>query len=228
MANASLDDCDQDGHQHSTYRRIELITGETQRRRRTVAEKARILADSFHPGAKVSEVALRHGVNRGLLWTWRRQARKHVADGQSAFVPVRMWARPLLGRSPPRQSCMKVPRWRHLRGQKRPEGSRQLAVSTSRSAVRAWVSAAPLMRQSCGRSSPISGAGHDYRPSGAAWAAHPGDRPAGRFSPRHGQPVHTGEGDTGSRSIRRRCFRLPRETRPTHNILHMVCGWQGR
>jgi transposase len=88
MANASLDDCDQDGHQRSTYRRIELITGETQRRRWTVEEKARILADSSQPGAKVSEVALRHGVNRGLLWTRRRQARKHVADGQSAFVPV--------------------------------------------------------------------------------------------------------------------------------------------
>ena len=90
MANASLDDCDQDGHQRSTYRRIELITGETQRRRWTVEEKARILADSFQPGAKVSEVALRHGVNRGLLWTWRRQARKHVAGGQPAFVPIRV------------------------------------------------------------------------------------------------------------------------------------------
>ncbi len=90
MANASLDDCDQDGHQRSTYRRIELITGETQRRRWTAEEKARILADSFQPGAKVSEVALRHGVNRGLLWTWRRQARKHVAGGQPAFVPVRI------------------------------------------------------------------------------------------------------------------------------------------
>jgi transposase len=53
-------------------------------------KKARILADSFQPGAKVSEVALRHGVNRGLLWTWRRQARKHVAGGQPAFVPVRI------------------------------------------------------------------------------------------------------------------------------------------
>lgn len=90
MANASLDDCDQGGHPRSTYRRIELITGETQRRRWTAEEKARILADSFQPGAKVSEVALRHGVNRGLLWTWRRQARKHVAGGQPAFVPVRV------------------------------------------------------------------------------------------------------------------------------------------
>ncbi len=53
-------------------------------------EKARILADSFAPGAKVSEVALRHGVNRGLLWTWRCQARKRAAVGAPAFVPLRV------------------------------------------------------------------------------------------------------------------------------------------
>jgi transposase len=28
--------------------------------------------------------------SRGLLWTWRRQARKHVAGGHPAFVPVRV------------------------------------------------------------------------------------------------------------------------------------------
>ena len=90
MSNASLDDRHQDGHQGSGYRRIELITGETRRRRWTAEEKARILAESFEPGAKVSEVALRHGVNRGLLWTWRRQARKGTAIGGQTFVPVRV------------------------------------------------------------------------------------------------------------------------------------------
>jgi transposase len=73
-------------------RRIELITGETRRRRWTVEEKARILAESFRPGARVSEVALRHGVNRGLLWTWRRQVRKHEAEAEPAFVPIRIAA----------------------------------------------------------------------------------------------------------------------------------------
>ena len=86
MANASLDD----SHQGSTYRRIELITGEARRRRWTAKEKARILAESFQPGARVSDVALRHGVNRGLLWSWRRQVRKHEAEAERAFVPIRI------------------------------------------------------------------------------------------------------------------------------------------
>jgi hypothetical protein len=66
MANASLDD----RHQSGTYRRIELITGDGRRRVVTEEEKARILTESFQPGAKVSDVARRHGMNRGLLWTW--------------------------------------------------------------------------------------------------------------------------------------------------------------
>ena len=94
MPNASLDHTHQDSHQGSSYRRIELITGESRRRRWTAEEKARILAESFEPGAKVSEVALRHGVNRGLLWTWRRQARKRTAGGEQTFVPVRIVEEP--------------------------------------------------------------------------------------------------------------------------------------
>ncbi len=89
MSDASFDARHQDSHQAGSYRRIELITGEPRRRRWSEAEKARILAESFEPGAKVSEVALRHGVNRALLWTWRRQARKRAAVGEPAFVPLR-------------------------------------------------------------------------------------------------------------------------------------------
>src|SRR5215469_15922414 len=86
MANASLDD----RHQGGAYRRIELITGAPRRRRWSAEEKARILAESFQPGARVSDVALRHGVNRGLVWSWRRQVGKHEIKGEPAFVPVRI------------------------------------------------------------------------------------------------------------------------------------------
>jgi transposase len=96
MGDAKLDDCLEDSHQarHQAkgYRRIELITGETRRRRWTAEEKAQILAESFQPGASVSEVARRHGVNRGLLWTWRHEARKRGAIGAPTFVPLRIAA----------------------------------------------------------------------------------------------------------------------------------------
>ena len=90
MTKARLDDSHQDSHQAGTYRRIELITGETRRRRWTTEEKAEILAESFQPGASVSEVARRHGMNRGLLWTWRHEARKRAAAARQTFVPIRI------------------------------------------------------------------------------------------------------------------------------------------
>jgi transposase len=94
MGDAKLDDClgdsHQDRHQAKGYRRIELITGEARRRRWTAEEKAQILAESFEPGARVADVARRHGVNRGLLWTWRHQARKRGVIGKQTFVPLRI------------------------------------------------------------------------------------------------------------------------------------------
>ena len=88
-------------HQHSaedsadTYRRVELITGRRRRRDWTLEEKAEILAASLEPGRTVSEVAAQYQVSRGLLWTWRRNAREASADaGRPAFVPLRLAAEP--------------------------------------------------------------------------------------------------------------------------------------
>jgi transposase len=75
-------------------RRVEVITGTARRRTWSAHEKARIVAESFEPGANVSEVARRHGVNRGQLFTWRRQAMRSGSadDGSNAptFVTVSM------------------------------------------------------------------------------------------------------------------------------------------
>jgi transposase len=77
-------------HQGSTYRRIELITGERRRRRWTAEEKAAILEESWQPGASISDVARRHGLNRNLLGTWRRQARGAGDERRPMFVPLRV------------------------------------------------------------------------------------------------------------------------------------------
>ena len=92
------DDSDKASFTHSTMpgelRRVEVITGTARRRTWSAHEKARIVAESFEPGANVSEVARRHGVNRGQLFTWRRQAMRSgsVDAGANAptFVPVSM------------------------------------------------------------------------------------------------------------------------------------------
>jgi transposase len=71
---------------------VEIITGHERRRRWSVADKLRILAECDEPGARVAEVAARHGVYRSLVFQWRRQAREAllVAEPTPEFVPVRL------------------------------------------------------------------------------------------------------------------------------------------
>ncbi|TKA94279.1 transposase [Cereibacter changlensis] len=81
-------------HEDGDYRRIEVITGKRRRRNWTAEEKARIVAESAEPGASISDVARRWGVNRGLLTVWRRhvglvQARPACGTAQGLhFVPI--------------------------------------------------------------------------------------------------------------------------------------------
>jgi transposase len=76
-----------------TFRRVEVISGVARRRRWPRSEKARIVAESYAPGASATAVAVRHGLHRNQIFAWRRQLRNHVAlIGAEApeFVPVRL------------------------------------------------------------------------------------------------------------------------------------------
>ena len=91
--NDNHNDTHQDNRKdNESYRRIELITGTTRRRRWSDDERARILAESFEPGANVSAVARRNGVHGGLLHYWRKQAKtqaREAAQGDAPlFIPV--------------------------------------------------------------------------------------------------------------------------------------------
>jgi transposase len=69
----------------------EVLTGPERRRRWGSEEKAGIIAEMTVPGAKVSEIARRHGISRGLLYTWRREAgQQSVASALPDLVPVVM------------------------------------------------------------------------------------------------------------------------------------------
>ena len=50
---------------------IEIITGRERRRRWSVVEKLRIVAESQEPGVRVCDVASRHDVSPSLLHGWR-------------------------------------------------------------------------------------------------------------------------------------------------------------
>ena len=74
------------------YRRVEVLTGPGRRRAWDAATKARAVAESYAPGAVVSEVARRWQIAPQQLFTWRREARA-ASPGASAaavleFVPI--------------------------------------------------------------------------------------------------------------------------------------------
>jgi transposase len=65
--------------------RVEILSGVERRRRWSRDDKARIVEETLAPGAKVSEVARRHGISASLVFTWRRQAR--ASQEMAAVVP---------------------------------------------------------------------------------------------------------------------------------------------
>jgi len=67
--------------------RGEVLVGPERRRRWSVEEKLRILAQSVAPGASVMLVCRMHGISSGQLYTWRRQFRTGELTG---FAPVTM------------------------------------------------------------------------------------------------------------------------------------------
>ena len=80
--------CDTEVHE---VRRLKVINGELGRRKWSVEEKGRIVAESMVPGAIVSEVARRHQLNPQQLFAWRhdaKQGRLALPAEAMSFVPV--------------------------------------------------------------------------------------------------------------------------------------------
>ena len=72
--------------------KVEVIVGRERRRRWSLQEKLRIVAESEEPGSSVRTVAARHDVYPSLLHTWRRHARNGRLSPlvPARFVPLRV------------------------------------------------------------------------------------------------------------------------------------------
>ncbi|MDQ1228620.1 transposase [Sphingomonas sp. SORGH_AS 879] len=62
-----------------------ILRGPERRRRWSDEQRERILAEAFHSGARVCDVARRHDVARSLIYQWRRAA---VRQAEPRFVPA--------------------------------------------------------------------------------------------------------------------------------------------
>jgi transposase len=70
--------------------RVEVLNGSERRRRWSLDEKMRIVAEAAAPGSSVSEVARRHDISRQNIYQWRCEL-KHKAvqpTGKAVFLPV--------------------------------------------------------------------------------------------------------------------------------------------
>jgi transposase len=56
--------------------RLEVLAGPTGRAQRSDELKAQIVAESWAPGAKVADVARRHGTTRWQVYKWRHLAKR--------------------------------------------------------------------------------------------------------------------------------------------------------
>lgn len=74
----------------------EVLTEPERRRRWSVEQKLAVVAEAGRPGASPTQVARRHGLSTGLLYTWRRQAREGTLSASSSadFVPVHVVREP--------------------------------------------------------------------------------------------------------------------------------------
>jgi transposase len=73
-----------------------VLAGPTGRRRWPDDLKARIVAETLQPGARVNEVAARYGLQPNHISTWRRMARQGALAlaevDMPAFVPISLQA----------------------------------------------------------------------------------------------------------------------------------------
>jgi transposase len=78
---------------------IEVRVRHERHRRWRPDEKLRIVQETLRAGAVIADVARRHGIGTGLLYTWRRAM---LATAVGGFIPVQV--SPELEAPPPRAS----------------------------------------------------------------------------------------------------------------------------
>jgi transposase len=66
---------------------IELRVRQERHRRWRPEERLRIVRETLRPGVVIAEVARRHGIGTGLLYTWRREM---LATAMAGLVPVQV------------------------------------------------------------------------------------------------------------------------------------------
>ncbi len=98
----------------STTARAVVVAGQTERsnrQRRSVAEKRRIVEETFAAGASVAGVARTHGVNANQVFNWRRLYQRGLLGGTppAALVSVKVAEAPAPSATPESAAAPSAP-----------------------------------------------------------------------------------------------------------------------
>ena len=107
-------------------RRFEVFTGAGRRRDWSDDDKARIVGESYEPGATVSEVARRHALSPQQLFGWRRLLRQAPEALPRASAP--MFVPAVIDAARPAPAPAKQPAARRRRTVMRSSGEIELEI----------------------------------------------------------------------------------------------------
>jgi transposase len=100
------------GHESVRSPRIEVITCNDRRRSWTLDQKREIVAESLWPALTPTEVARKHAISSGLLYTWRQQLlggqMTILAPATQGFTRVEMTPAPQPPDAPDEQNDLRI------------------------------------------------------------------------------------------------------------------------
>ena len=120
-------------------RRFEVFTGTGRRRDWSDDDKARIVAESYEPGATVSEIARRHALSPQQLFGWRRLLRRAPETLPPASLPTFVPA--VVDAARPAPETVRQPATRRRRDVARSSGGIEIEIDGV--VVRVGTSASP-------------------------------------------------------------------------------------
>ena len=119
MDAVATDSGSEDASAHTSNRRsarsgrVEILVRADRRRSWTPEQKCQIVSESLEPGVTPSDVARRHGIGTGQLYTWRRQmVRVQCAVSTQSgprFAPVELSPAPRLMDRVPASAALDAP-----------------------------------------------------------------------------------------------------------------------
>lgn len=80
---------------------ITVFSGPERRRRWSDDARSQILTEAFSSGARVAEVARRHDISTGLIYTWRRKFYAGPAEPALPDTPTPSFVEALVARNEP-------------------------------------------------------------------------------------------------------------------------------